>query len=68
MECISELKPDIYYKTFEKAFEAYPVDMDSLLNIASEFGINKTSLQSCIDDGKYIKAIEDMMNEGNQLF
>lgn len=68
MECISELKPDIYYKTFEKAFEAYPVDMDSLVNIASEFGINKTSLQSCIDDGKYIKAIEDMMNEGNQLF
>jgi hypothetical protein len=35
MECIAELKPEVYHETFEKAFEAYPVDMDSLISIAT---------------------------------
>jgi protein-disulfide isomerase len=36
MECVSELKPEVYHETFDKAFEAYPVDMDGLVNIATE--------------------------------
>jgi hypothetical protein len=35
MECIGELNPSVYNEAFEKAFEAYPVDMDSLINIAT---------------------------------
>jgi protein-disulfide isomerase len=35
MECIAELKSDVYHETFEKAFEAYPVDMDGLIGIAT---------------------------------
>jgi len=68
MECISELKPEVYHETFDKAFEAYPVDMDGLVNIATELWVNKESLQTCIDEWRYTKAVEDMMNQGNQLF
>jgi hypothetical protein len=50
MECVAELKPEVYYQTFEKAFEAYPVDMDALVNIATELGVDKSALQSCVDE------------------
>jgi protein-disulfide isomerase len=36
MECVAELKSEVYYDVFKKAFEAYPVDMDTLKNIATE--------------------------------
>lgn len=68
MECISELKSDIYHETFEKAFEAYPVNMDGLINIATGLGVDETSLKTCIDEWRYTQAVEDMMNQGNKLF
>jgi hypothetical protein len=50
MECVAELKSDVYYDVFKKAFEAYPVDMDTLKSIATELGVNSSNLQTCIDD------------------
>ena len=68
MECVAELKPEVYHETFEKAFDAYPVDIDSLISIATELGVNEASLKTCVDEGRYTQAVEDMMNQGNQLF
>ena len=68
MECIAELKADVYYDAFEKAFEAYPVDMDWLKNIAVELGVDESDLDKCIDEWRYTKAVEDMMNQWAKLF
>ena len=68
MECIGELNPSVYNEAFEKAFEAYPVDMDSLINIATGLWVDQSALQSCIDEGRYVQAVNDMMNQGNELF
>jgi len=68
MECIAELKADVYYDAFEKAFDAYPVDMDGLKNIAVELGVNESDLNTCIDEGRYTKAVEDMMSQWAKLF
>ena len=42
--------------------------MDGLINIATELGVDKTALQACVDEGKYVQAVNDMMNQGNELF
>ena len=68
MECVAELKPSVYYDTLDKAFDAYPVDKDGLINTATELWVNKTSLQACIDEERYIQSIEKTMEEGLQLF
>lgn len=68
MECIWELNPDVYYNAFEKAFDAYPVDMDGLKNIAIELGVNESDLNTCIDEWRYTQAVEDMMNQWWKLF
>lgn len=68
MECIAELKPSIYNEAFEKAFEAYPVDIDWIINIATKLGVNKTSLQSCINEWRHEQAVMNMMNQGSEIF
>jgi len=68
VECIAELKPDVYYNVFEKAFEAYPVDMDGLKNIATGLWVNWTDLQKCIDEWRYVQAVNDMMNQWATVF
>lgn len=68
MECVSELKPEVYHETFEKAFDAYPVDMDSLIAIAAGLGVDETALRTCTDEGRYVQAVNDMMDQWNQLF
>jgi phosphoheptose isomerase len=50
MECVAELNPSAYHNVFEKAFEAYPVEMDGLISIASELGTDATALQACVDE------------------
>ena len=68
MECVAELNPSVYHQVFEKAFESYPVDMDTLINIATELGTNNADLQKCVDEWRYVQAVEDGMNQGNELF
>ena len=68
MECVAELKGDVYHEVFEKAFEAYPVDMDGLISIAAGLGVDEAALKTCADEGRYTQAVNDMMNQGNQLF
>ena len=68
MECIAELKPTVYYDAFEKAFEAYPVDLDTLKTIATDLGVNKTDLEKCIDEGRYTQAVDDMMSQWRTIF
>ena len=68
MECVAELKPEVYHETFDKAFEAYPVDMDGLISIAAGLGVDQSALQTCVDEWRYVQAVNDMMNQGNQLF
>ena len=68
MEYVAELKPDVYYDVFEKAFEAYPVNMDTLKNIAKELWVNESNLQTCIDEWIYTQAVNDMMNQWYSVF
>ena len=68
MECVAELKPDVYYDVFGKAFEAYPVDTDTLKNIAVELWVNSSNLQTCIDEWRYLQAVSDMMNQWATVF
>lgn len=68
MECIAELNPSIYHEVFDKAFAAYPVEMEGLINIAKELGVDANNLQTCIDEWRYTQTVEDMMNQGNKLF
>lgn len=68
MECVNELNSSAYNEVFEKAFEAYPVDMDTLISIATAAGTDETALKSCVDEGRYMQAVTDMMNQGNELF
>ena len=68
MECIAELNPAAYHGVFERAFEAYPVDMDTLLSIAAELGTDSVALQSCVDEGRYTQAVNDGMNQASSLF
>ena len=68
MECVAELKPEVYHETFEKAFDAYPVDMDNLISIAAGLGVDEAGLKTCVDEGRYVQAVNDMMNQGSQLF
>ena len=42
--------------------------LTSLKNIAVELGTNDADLQACIDEWRYVQAVNDMMNLGNQLF
>ena len=68
MECIAELNPNAYHQVFEKAFEAYPVEMDGLINIASELGTDATALQTCVDEWRYTQAVNDGMSQASSLF
>ena len=68
MECVAELKPEVYHETFDKAFEAYPVDMDGLITIAAGLGVDEVALKTCADEGRYVQAVNDMMSQGSQLF
>lgn len=68
MECVAELKPGAYYEAFEKAFESYPVDMDTLKNIAVNLGVKKADLEKCIDEWRYIESVNDMMNQWYSVF
>jgi len=42
--------------------------LDSLKNIAVELGTDETALQTCIDESRYTGAVNEMMNQGSQLF
>lgn len=68
MECVAELKPEVYHETFDKAFEAYPVDMNGLISIATELGVDESALKACTDEGRYTQAVSDMMNQASSLF
>ena len=68
MECVAELKSDVYYDVFGKAFEAYPVDMDTLKTIATDLGVKKADLENCIDEWRYIQSVQDMMNQWATIF
>ena len=68
MECIAELKSEVYHETFEKAFEAYPVDMDGLIGIATGLGVDEAALKACVDEGKYTQAVNDGMAQASSLF
>ena len=68
MDCVAELNPSAYNDVFEKAFEAYPVDMDTLVSIATEAGTDATALQACVDEGRYTQAVNDGMSQASSLF
>ncbi len=68
MECIAELKADVYHEVFEKAFEAYPVNMDSLIGIATWLGVDEAALKACVDEGKYTDAVNNGMSQASSLF
>ncbi len=59
--------------TEDSAEPAQPTDnayasLDSLRDIAVNHGTDKAALQSCIEESRYTDAVNNMMNQGNQLF
>ena len=42
--------------------------LDTLRDIAVNLGTDKDSLQTCIEEWRYVQAVNDMMNQANQLF
>ena len=68
MECVAELKPDVYYDTLKKAFEQAPASVESIINIASDLGANKNALQSCVDEWRHLESINTMMSQWATLF
>ena len=68
MECVAELKPGVYYDVFKKAFDAYPVDMDTLKTIATDLGVKKADLDKCVSEWRYTQSVNDMMNQGYSVF
>jgi protein-disulfide isomerase len=42
--------------------------LDALRDIAVNLGTDKEALQTCIDESRYTDAVNEMMNQGNQLF
>jgi len=68
MECVAELNPSVYYQVFEKAFEAYPVELANLINISTELGTDASALQTCVDEWRYTQAVNDMMNQAYEVF
>lgn len=68
MECVAELNPSVYHQVFEKAFEAYPVELANLINIAAELGTDASALQTCVDEWRYTQAVNDMMNQAYEVF
>jgi len=67
MECIWELKPWIYHETLDNAFEVYPIDIDGLIKIAVDLGINRASLEMCINEWRYNQFITDIMGLWSQI-
>ena len=70
MECVAELKSDVYYNVFEKAFEewTYPVNMDTLKSIATNLGVDWSKLESCIDEWRYLQSVQEMMSQWATIF
>lgn len=68
MECVTELKPEIYHEVFHKAFEAFPISLDSFISMVSELGVNESSLKTCIDEGRYTQSVKDGMTQASELF
>ena len=57
----------------DSAEPAQPTDnayasLDSLRDIAVNLGTDKAALQSCIEESRYTDDVNNMMNQGNQLF
>ena len=72
MECVAELKADVYYDTLEQAFAARSAwnlqDVAALVELASKNGVNKNKLQSCVDEWKYRDAVTSMASQWATLF
>ena len=68
LECVWELKPEVYYEVLDEAFWVYPVAMTGLVDIAVKNWVSEKSLQNCIDEWKYTQSIIDMMNFWSKLW
>jgi len=68
MECVAELKPEVYYDVFGKAFESYPVDMDTLKTIATDLGVKKADLDKCVEEWRHIEDVNSMMSQWATVF
>ena len=68
MECVAELNPSVYYDVFEEAFNQYPIELPALISLAANYGVDEAALQACSDEWKYTQAVNDMMNQWNELF
>lgn len=68
MECVGKLKSWVYYDVLDKAFWAYPVNMEKLVKFATGFGVKETLLQTCIDEWKYEQLIYDVMELWSKLW
>lgn len=68
MECVAELKPDVYYDTLKQAFQNAPASVDSIISIAANLGADKNKLQTCFDEWRHLEAISTMENLWRTLF
>lgn len=69
-ECVAELGgEDAFWSYIDKMFEKTTSNgtgfaLDQLGPLASEVGVNQSAFQSCLDNGKYTKLVQDQIADG----
>ncbi len=71
LECIAEQKADVLYTVIEALYKKYPkqdATVEGIKDIAAENGVNKETLTSCIDSGKFTEKVKNQMKVGQEVF
>ncbi|MCK9466997.1 MAG: thioredoxin domain-containing protein [Candidatus Absconditabacterales bacterium] len=69
VECVGELKREVKHDFIKKAFTIDEgIDLDALINVAGQFGINKNTLMECVDSNRYTQEVNNQTSEGRNLF
>lgn len=69
VECAQEIGgPDRFWKLVDKIYEVTPsnngLDLATLPDLASQIGLDKNKLKSCLDSGKYAEYVEKDYQSG----
>lgn len=68
-ECAAEAKgSDAFYELIEEMFNLPSLSRDAIVAAASSIGISESSMNACLDSGKFSNKVNEELNEGQSLF
>ena len=69
LECVWEISGvDNFYALIKSAYKDKISDKEKLLTKAEEIGVNKTQIETCLDEWKYTEKVKEQMSQGWKLF